>query len=95
MAKEMKKHEIKRWEIYTIIGIVAAVVALGIFGATYFVLNVAGEQTTVSNVDTVARTAEEKDLSDIKTDLDKDIALDMTDVDNELKDLELIDLSGI
>jgi hypothetical protein len=95
MKKEVKKHEVKRWEIYTIIGIVAAVVALGIFGSAYYVLNVAGEQTATTPTDTVARTTEEKDLTEIKTDLDKDTALEMTDIDNDLKELELIDFSGV
>lgn len=95
MTKEKEKFHMQRWEIYTIIGIVAVVVGLGMAGAFYYVTNVAGEQAAVTSSESVSRTAEEKELAELKTEIEDDDALETADIDEDLKDLEAIDLSGV
>lgn len=90
-----EKHHMKRWEIYTLIALVAVIIGGGIFGAYYYVENVMNEPEVTGENTNVTRTEEEKELDQIKADLVSDDALDTADVEAEINDLESIDLSGL
>ena len=91
----VEKHHMKRWEIYSLIVLVAFVIGAGIYGAYYYVENIANTPATVTEEVNVTRTEEEINLDEVKKDLENDASLDMTDIDNELKELDSIDLSGV
>ena len=84
------KH-MKRWEFYTIIALIVAVIGFAGWATYTYVWGPEEQEVDI----TPAQTSEEKALTEVKGDLDQLEDLDLSDVDTEINELESIDLSGV
>ncbi len=91
---EEKKEVIglKRWEFYTIIAILVFV--MGVAGWATYEYVWGPQEVEVEDI-TPEPTAEDTSLTEIKTELEKDVDLDLSEVDKDIKELDSTDLSGL
>lgn len=85
----------KRWQILTLV-IVGILLVGGLGGGTYYLI--AGQQMPdqiKATNKTTTKSEDEKELDSVKTEVDQDSDLDMTELDSVTSELEAIDLSEV
>lgn len=92
MEEKNEVKSLKRWEFYTIISLL--VVVMGVAGWATYEYVWGPDEVEVQDI-TPQQTAEDKALTEIKTELDKDLDLDLSEIDSDIKELDGTDLSGV
>lgn len=91
---EPKVKNYKPWH-FPVVSVLGLLLVAGLaFGAWWYVTE-GQPKTDPAKAVITQKTGDEKDLDDIKSDLENDTDLDTTDIDKELSELSAIDLTGI
>ena len=89
---KVKNHKSWHFPIVIILGLI--LVAGLAFGVWWYVTE-GQPKTEPAKAVVTKKTGDEKELEDIKTELEEDSDLDTSDIDKELSELNAIDLTGI
>lgn len=84
----------KKWQVWTLVSL-GLIVLVGAGVAATLVVNNAATTTTTTTKPAQVQSAEEKSLTDIKNEVEQDDDLDTAEVEDAVKELDAIDLSGV
>lgn len=72
--------------------VICAVLIAGAAGALYWYVT---KEETTGQANVVERTAEERELESVKKDIDAAADLDTAEVDDAVKEIESVDMTGV
>lgn len=82
----------KKWQLWTILVIALVAIAAGSVGAYFWLTR---DNQTTPTVEAQIQSREQKELEEVKGDLEASDDLDTGEVDDAVKEIESVDLTGV